>query len=135
APLRDGCCVRCGADLRGTQGAQLWNASLAAVAALNARAALLTGVPRTACPPPRATTGAPARQPRPGSEPTQPARARPASESAPATDGASLQSVLATAGAALFAVAPIVFTSFNPELADRAVRSAIIGLVTLAFLG
>lgn len=135
APLRDGCCVRCGADLRGPQGAQLWNASLAAVAALNARAALLTGVPRTAFAPPRATSGATAGQPRPGSGSPQPASARPASESAPATDGASLQSVLATAGAALFAVAAIVFTYFNPELADRAVRSTIIGMVTLAFLG
>ncbi|MDQ0615542.1 hypothetical protein QF046_003183 [Microbacterium sp. W4I4] len=125
-PLRDGCCPRCGADLRGPQGLELWNASLAAVAALNTRAALVARVPRTAFTPHRATAAAP---PRPA-----PAPAASGTAPAPVRDGASLQSVLATAGAALFAVAAIVFTFFNPELADRAVRSTIIGLVTLAFL-
>lgn len=127
APLRGGCCPRCGADLRGPQGAELWNASQTAVAALTSRAGLLAQVPRTAFAPQRAVAPvAPQAAPAPGA---------PRSTTAPAPDGASLQSVLATAGAALFAVAAIVFTFFNPELADRAVRSTIIGLVTLAFLG
>ncbi|MFE6736265.1 SCO7613 C-terminal domain-containing membrane protein [Microbacterium sp. NPDC057650] len=58
-----------------------------------------------------------------------------AGESPAVSPGASLQSVLATAGAGLFAIAAIVFTFFNPDLADRTVRSLIIGLVTLVFLG
>ena len=48
---------------------------------------------------------------------------------------ATLQSVLAIAGAGLFAVAAIVFTFFNPDLADHALRSIIVGLVTLVFVG
>ncbi|MDR2999441.1 MAG: hypothetical protein LBU78_15105, partial [Microbacterium sp.] len=75
---------------------------------------------------------APAPSPVPAGPPVQlfPPTAGPA-----ANPGASLQSVLATAGAGLFAVAAIVFTFFNPDLADRTVRSIIIGLVTLVFLG
>ena len=46
-----------------------------------------------------------------------------------------MQSVLAVAGAGLFAVAAIVFTFFNPDLTDHVLRSAIVGVVTLVFLG
>lgn len=155
AVLRDGCCLRCGADLRGAHGVELWNASLAAVDALNARAGLVARLPRTAFTPQRAMAGAvqPGAVEHAGGIRNVPVSsaatvavrggvASPGSAAYIATapvplvrDGASLQSVLATAGAALFAVAAIVFTFFNPELADRAVRSVIIGLVTLAFLG
>jgi hypothetical protein len=146
ASLHGGCCPRCGADLRGQQGVELWNASLAAVEALSTRTTLVSRVPRTAFAPQRGTSpaavqGAAAHgvmaQPAPTMHPTAMAQSEPSAlpDSAPAPDGASLQSVLAIAGAALFAVAAIVFTFFNPELADRAVRSTIIGLVTLAFLG
>ena len=48
---------------------------------------------------------------------------------------ATVQSVLAVAGAGLFAVAAIVFTFFNPDLKDDVLRSAIVGGVTLVFLG
>jgi hypothetical protein len=48
---------------------------------------------------------------------------------------ATVQSVLAVAGAGLFAVAAVVFTFFNPDLTDHLLRSAIVGIVTLVFLG
>ncbi|MFT4219590.1 MAG: hypothetical protein QM611_03620 [Microbacterium sp.] len=47
---------------------------------------------------------------------------------------ATVQSVLAVAGAGLFAVAAIVFTFFNPDLTDHAARGAIVGATTLVFL-
>src|SRR5690606_35064486 len=47
---------------------------------------------------------------------------------------ATLQSVLAIAGAGLFAVAAIVFTFLNPDLSDRVLRSVIVAVVTLVFL-
>ncbi|QTV79192.1 hypothetical protein [Microbacterium sp. NIBRBAC000506063] len=42
--------------------------------------------------------------------------------------------MIATAGAALFAVAAIVFAFFNPDLTDRTLRSIVIAVVTLVFL-
>ncbi len=45
-----------------------------------------------------------------------------------------MQSVLAVAGAGLFAVAAIVFTFFNPDI-DYAARTTIIAIVTALFLG
>ena len=147
--LVQGRCAHCGADLSGPQGVALWNASTLAAESLRAREALLATVPRLVPVPtavgavasPMGQAGPPAvvqaappvvaqAGPVPGAIGVQPLRPSP-----PATDGASLQSVLATAGAGLFAVAAIVFTFFNPELADRAVRSWIIAGVTLAFLG
>jgi hypothetical protein len=46
-----------------------------------------------------------------------------------------VQSVLAVAGAGLFAIAAIVFTFFNPDLTDHVLRSVIVGLVTVPFIG
>ena len=46
----------------------------------------------------------------------------------------SIQSVLATAGAGLLAVAAIVFTFLNPDLASFAVRTVIVGVISAAFL-
>ncbi|MGQ7311821.1 SCO7613 C-terminal domain-containing membrane protein [Microbacterium arabinogalactanolyticum] len=144
-----GRCAYCGADLSGPQGVALWNASTVAAESLRAREALLATVPRLVpvptavgvIAPPMAEAGHPAvvQTGPPAAAQAGPVRgavgAQPLRPSPPATDGASLQSVLATAGAGLFAVAAIVFTFFNPELADRAVRSWIIAGVTLAFLG
>ncbi|MFD5226478.1 SCO7613 C-terminal domain-containing membrane protein [Microbacterium sp. NPDC058342] len=134
AALAGGCCARCGADLRGEHGAALWSASLAAADALRARHRVLSRVPRTAAAPQRPSAvvaAAPGPTGRPHAASVAVSTPGPANASA----GASLQSVLATAGAGLFAVAAIVFTFFNPELADRAARSTIIALVTVAFLG
>jgi hypothetical protein len=46
-----------------------------------------------------------------------------------------VQSVLAIAGAGLVAVAAVVFTFFNPDLADPLPRAAIVGGIAAAFLG
>lgn len=140
-PLDGGCCARCGSDLRGPVGIEIWKASLAAAVAIRARdetlrrvptvhAAVATrvSIPLSDAPSPTEAAGAP-----PSSPPPPGGGAR--SAEAPAQSSATLQSVLATAGAGLFAVAAIVFTYFNPDLADRAVRSVIVGLITLLFLG
>lgn len=147
--LVDGCCPRCRSDLRGAIGIEVWNASLAAAKAMRARDAVLGRVPvaavdmsavsmRPASTPPVAAGGTQA--PAGGSSPAAEPPSRPSGASAPAPaatpqSSATLQSVLATAGAGLFAVAAIVFTYFNPDLADRALRSVIVGLITLLFLG
>lgn len=144
-PLEGGCCTRCGSDLRGPIGVSVWDVSLAAASALRAREALLRKVPVVSAAPTTAPMTAPtvepteaAARPTPSSTvPPPPGAGGPAptpSASAPQSS-ATLQSVLATTGAALFAVAAIVFTYFNPDLADRALRSVIVGLITLLFLG
>ncbi|WP_439593693.1 hypothetical protein [Microbacterium sp.] len=114
-------CTRCGADysIDGI-GAQLWDASQAAVAALEARQAVLD----------RVSIG-PASVPAPAPSPAVP----PAKiVSAPPRSSATVQSVLAVAGAGLVAVAAIVFTFFNPDLTDALVRGLLVGGVTLVFL-
>lgn len=194
--LESGRCPRCGVDLTGRTGIDLWNASVEAARALRnrehlqrtalatrswhaaraagaAEAAASVGVgapgripdvgastaagmspPDASSVPPASPVVAPAASP--GAQPPPPGATFPggiehapsgtgfsggAEQSAPASSvpqagsGATLQSVLATAGAGLFAVAAIVFTYFNPELADRTLRSVIVGLITLVFLG
>lgn len=145
ALLQGGCCARCGSDLRGTVGVAVWESSLAAASAIRAREELLRRIP--------VAGPAPSHGEEPGRRPsTAPSSLRPAPPDAGPPEGppprtrvqdaeadpqgsATLQSVLATAGAGLFAVAAIVFTYFNPDLADRALRSVIVGLITLLFLG
>nr|WP_201471242.1 hypothetical protein [Microbacterium hydrocarbonoxydans] len=138
--LRGGCCPCCGSDLRGTVGVAVWESSLAAATALRARDELLRRIPVAA-----SATGTPD-EPVHAPVAAAPAAAAPPAGAPPAgavlhgaeadpQGSATLQSVLATAGAGLFAVAAIVFTYFNPDLADRALRSVIVGLITLLFLG
>ncbi|SJN26083.1 putative integral membrane protein [Microbacterium esteraromaticum] len=143
AELVDWRCPHCGADVTGHAGTELWRASASAAESLRTRAVLLARVPRAvpalagpvaAGPAPTLSTAASAAIPG-RSMRSDSAAVTTTAAARPATDGASLQSVLATAGAALFAVAAIVFTFFNPDLADRGVRNWIIGAVTLAFLG
>jgi hypothetical protein len=52
----------------------------------------------------------------------------------PSGSQVSVQSVLAVVGAALFAIAAIVFTFLNPDLTNFGTRTAIVGSVTLLFL-
>ncbi|MCS3842855.1 SCO7613 C-terminal domain-containing membrane protein [Microbacterium sp. AK031] len=138
--LADGCCPRCDADLRGAYGIELWEASEAAAAALRAREAVLNRVPHVrahradavpapaAAPAPHAVSAvAPRPAPPGGTDPTPPAQ--------PARSSATVQSVLAIAGAGLFAIAALIFTFLNPDLSDRGIRSIVVGLVTLLFLG
>ncbi|MGW8483268.1 SCO7613 C-terminal domain-containing membrane protein [Microbacterium sp. NPDC055903] len=126
ARLHEGRCPACGADLSGDEGIGVWRASEEAARMLRARDALLQRVPRLAAAPPRTAAPLP-----------QPAAPRPAPAEARAATGGntSLQSVLAVAGAGLFGIAAIVFTFLNPDLTDRALRSGVVALVTLLFLG
>lgn len=142
AQLMLGRCPACRADLSGQSGIDLWNASQHAAAALRTREEVRQRVPRVAVgefvgalqtPAPSFTAPSSATGP---SGPALPPRPPAVAAHAPdAASSATLQSVLATAGAALFAVAAIVFTFFNPELADRALRGWIVAAVTVAFLG
>ncbi|GAA1999977.1 SCO7613 C-terminal domain-containing membrane protein [Microbacterium ulmi] len=120
-PITHQRCPNCGADFTGGIGAELWDASQAAVAALEARQSVLDRVPV-----------------RPVEDATAPAVSRPAAASvlpsAPQRASATVQSVLAVAGAGLVAIAAIVFTFFNPDLTDRGARGLIIAAITLAFL-
>ncbi|MDQ0642549.1 SCO7613 C-terminal domain-containing membrane protein [Microbacterium murale] len=138
--LTDGCCPRCGADLRGAIGAELWDASTAAAAALRVRETLLNQVPQFVHVP--ATAGvvlaagtAPALSTPGAPPPGTPAFPQPQSVPQPPRSSATVQSVLAIAGAGLFAIAALIFTFLNPDLSDRALRSMVVGLVTLVFLG
>lgn len=112
-------CTRCRSDFTSAIGAELWDASEAAAAALEARQATLQRVPLTAAPTRSRTAIAPA-------SPT------PAAESA--ASKTTVQSVLALAGASLVAVAALVFTFFTPDLSDHSARSAIVGAITVLFL-
>ncbi len=138
--LAEGCCPRCGADLRGAYGVELWEASEAAAAALRAREAVLSRVPRVrayladAVPAP-AVDSAPYAVSAVAPPPASPGGVHAAPHAQPARSSATVQSVLAIAGAGLFAIAAIIFTFLNPDLSDRGIRSIVVGLVTLVFLG
>ena len=127
--LQERRCLNCGADLRGEIADQLWAASTTAVQALRSRQQILDLVPVDKVP---VATGAPAAPLKADiAASTVMAPAAPVPERSSAT----VQSVLAVAGAGLFAVAAIVFTFFNPDLKDEVLRSVIVGGVTLVFLG
>ncbi|MBL3687713.1 hypothetical protein D3248_12225 [Leucobacter zeae] len=125
----DGICGSCAADLRGGPGQAIWEASLRAAAALEARERLLTVASGRAG---GAVASEAARAPAIAG-----AGATPGTSSAPRTSTrprATVQSLFALAGAGLVAIAAIVFTFFNPDLEDRVARSAIVGVVTVLFL-
>ncbi|MFK4835416.1 SCO7613 C-terminal domain-containing membrane protein [Microbacterium sp. ZW T2_14] len=129
-------CPACGADFSGTVGSDLWLASRNAADALRARQALLEKVPLTPVPVSAARAADPAPQ-TPGHHATADGPgdvdvAHPGAGAARAS--ATVQSVLAVAGAALVAVAAVVFTFFNPDLADPWPRAAIIATIAAAFL-
>ncbi|MGM7698626.1 SCO7613 C-terminal domain-containing membrane protein [Microbacterium sp. A84] len=132
--LKDGCCAHCGADLRGPVGIQVWNASISAAAALRARDALLSRVPRVVDAPATAPAPAIPQPTAPPAPPQTPPPTKPKPHPQPRSS-ATVQSVLAIAGAGLFAIAALIFTFLNPDLSDRAARSVVVGLVTLVFLG
>lgn len=132
--LQNGHCRNCSVDLNGSIGFELWNASREAATALRARQAVLERVPRSLAEP---SGGGVIEQPPATTPPASAAAVAPAAAS-PAADprsSATVQSVLAVAGAGLFAISAIVFTFFNPELSDRVLRSVIVGVITLLFLG
>lgn len=130
SPLTDVVCRRCGADLASSAAGALWEASLSVAAALDAREGLRAGIPRRPVgalayePDSRDSASAAQAAPEPlALAPTR--RARP---------DTTLQSVLAVAGAGLFAVAAIVFTFFNPDVSDGLVRATVTLSLTVAFV-
>jgi hypothetical protein len=130
--LHDRRCLNCGADLRGDIADRLWTASNAAVAALRTRQEVLDSVPVV---PVEAVAPVVAPAAAAASVAAPLIVAAPDAVPQPERASATVQSVLAVAGAGLFAVAAIVFTFFNPDLTDHALRSGIVGFVTLVFLG
>ncbi|HEY4225881.1 MAG TPA: hypothetical protein VGM70_08715 [Pseudolysinimonas sp.] len=117
-------CANCRADLSGVEASQLRDASRAAVDALQRRQAAVELIPSIV------------RAPVPvAAAPTTVAAPAVASEVRSPQSSVSVQSVLSVAGAALVAVAAIVFTFLNPDLTDFTTRSLIVGAITVVFLG
>lgn len=137
--LQQGCCARCGSDFRGPIAEKVWQASITAANAMRSRDELLRRVPVLSLAPVGAAPGPGQAGPRVTDHGTAPQSLQTPQTQTPQTQtpqsSATLQSVLATAGAGLFAVAAIVFTYFNPDLADKALRAVIVGLITVLFLG
>ncbi|SFH30549.1 hypothetical protein E3O11_14435 [Cryobacterium levicorallinum] len=131
--LPDSPCRKCGAELVGAAAAELWSTSGAAAAALIRRQEALVRVAH----PSRATktedSAVPTSAPIPQRMPAQFGKS--AATPNISRSSATVQSVLAVAGAGLFAISAIVFTFFNPDIRDHALRSVIVSLVTLLFLG
>lgn len=121
-------CPACGADFRGAVGRDLWAASQDAVHALTARQLVLERVPIAPLESPSAATAA-------GPVAAYPAAPATVAYTPAAGPSATVQSVLAVAGAGLVAVAAVVFTFFNPDLADPLPRAAVVGAIAAAFLG
>lgn len=133
--LRDGRCPACGAVVDAALGVELAAASAQAAASIGARQAV---VDRVAVPVATAAASTPADAPARGSAAaTAPVASAPVATppAARPESTATVQSVLAVAGAGLLAVAAVVFTFFNPDLTDHGARSAILGAITLVFLG
>lgn len=93
-------------------------------AAIPQVASVSTDVPVATVPP-----GAPDAAGAPGRVPA------PASTATESRSQWSVQSLLAVAGAGLLAVAAIVFTFFNPDLTDVSLRTAIIAVISILFIG
>ena len=121
--LASGICSTCGADLRGANGAAVWQAASTAAAALAALEGAVASIPQR---PLEARADAPPVAVAPASPPTAPAAPRRAST--------TLQSVLAVAGAGLMATAALVFTFLNPDLTDPVARAAVMAVAALVFI-
>lgn len=128
APLVGGVCLTCGVEVH-RASSTVWEASVAAADAMVRRQAVLDALPRRAV----AYAQGPARlAPAPVSPVAPTPQTAPAAPARPQSS-ASLQSVLAVAGAGLFAVAAAVFAFVNPELSSGSVRGWILGVVAVLF--
>ena len=119
-------CSSCSADLSGADAAGVRVAAREAVDALERRQQFIESIPSLV----RAPAAAAVPPPPVGSPVGAPAAAR-----ADSGSSVSVQSVLAVAGAALVAVAAIVFTFLNPDLTDFTTRTLIVAAITVVFLG
>ncbi|MFF2494759.1 SCO7613 C-terminal domain-containing membrane protein [Agromyces sp. NPDC058064] len=135
--LREGRCPTCGAVIDAALAAELAAASVQAANAIGARQAVVERIAATVpaattrqadAAAPAVTAAAAATSDHAAAAPVTPPPSRREST-------ATVQSVLAVAGAGLLAVAAVVFTFFNPDLTDHGARSAIIAAITLVFLG
>ncbi len=124
-------CVTCHAVLSGSDAARVHSASRAAVSALELRDQYIAGL----------RTNSREQEVAAGQAAESAVDLDPAVASVPPIvspregSSVSVQSVLAVAGAALVAVAAIVFTFLNPDLTDFGTRTLIVGVVTAVFLG
>ncbi len=141
-------CQVCGSDFAGTAGAELWRASLAAADALDVRQAALDRMRPPPAPAHPDAAGAQAAAHTAAASATSPSAAGTASASAgiagpqvapriapaPAAllpaRSATLQSVLAVAGAGLLGIAAVVFAYASPDISERTTRTAILAIVT-----
>ena len=121
--LTSSLCRRCGADLTTPAARDLWEASVIAADALTRREELRRRIPRAG------SAGSPSPSPIVAAQPTEPRTSPP-----PLRGATSVQTVLAIAGAGLFAVAAIVFTFFNPDLTDPGARALPTVMATGVFL-
>jgi hypothetical protein len=112
--------MNCNADLSGPVVEQIGAASDAVISALSARQSVIDTL----------RTLPPLAPPTPVVAPSPVAAAVPREGSQ-----ISVQSVLAVVGAALLAVAAIVFTFLNPDLTNFATRTTIVAVTTAIFLG
>lgn len=132
-PLGDGRCSRCGADLRGDTGAEIWRAAEAAADALLTFRSLIAQLDRPASVPVPAPASAAER-----AAITPPPRATAAPPPAAVRDAGSsttLQSVLAVAGAGLVGLATLVFSFFNPDVTDPILRGLVMFVAAVLFFG
>ncbi|HEX4442140.1 MAG TPA: hypothetical protein VHZ81_01085 [Galbitalea sp.] len=130
APLREnGWCSNCRADLTGDNVATIKAQSEAAASAIEARQLAIQAL--VTLPIPTAAQASPA-----GNLPTPTSIPEPVAPQPARSEGStiSVQSVLAVVGAALLAVAAIVFTFLNPDLTNFATRTTIIGVTSGIFL-
>src|SRR5688572_5535466 len=138
-------CPACGADLGSREGARVWRASQRAADAVIERQYAIAALPTARAFVSAAAPGASVASVNAASEPLAmalTATSTAAGTAAVGTDAAapsdtsqvSVQSVLAVAGAGLFAIAAIVFTFLNPGI-DFATRTTVIAVVTALFLG
>lgn len=130
APLRHtDWCTNCRADLTGATASQIRSQSDVAADAITARQSSIDAL--VTLPFPKATAA-----------PRLPAAAQVADSpqrdvvTPPQREGSqiSVQSVLAVVGAALLAVAAIVFTFLNPDLTNFATRTTIIAITSAVFI-
>lgn len=126
-----GWCQNCGADLGGAVATTLRASSLLVAQSLTQRQHLIDSLPTVTASHPVVTAAVAT------SAVVAPAVVSAVAPLVPTRPSSqiSVQSVLAIAGAALFAVAAFVFTFLNPDLTNFGTRTVILAAVTLLFLG
>ncbi len=143
-------CPGCGLDLAGAAGATVWEASRAAAAALAHQRTVVDGVRRAGAVPTGAAVEARVHGPVPSPgepyrvpdgprtvAPPPPPAARPAPPAHPPRPTRAawpVQTVLVTLGAALLAVASLVFLVFTWDLLTLAARAGVVALGTAGVL-